>query len=57
MFRKTGFPISCVAALIAAGLTTGAAAADPATASTSKAEPPNVLLILADDMGFSDAGC
>lgn len=34
-----------------------ATAATPTVAGTSKAPRPNVLLILADDMGFSDIGC
>jgi arylsulfatase len=31
--------------------------APPARAANAPAKPPNVLLILADDMGFSDLGC
>ena len=40
-----------LALLVVLGLATTVPAAEP------PAKPPNVLLILADDMGFSDAGC
>ncbi|MBI4659003.1 MAG: arylsulfatase [Verrucomicrobia bacterium] len=43
-------PLSCLSKLILLGLLAGQSGA----AQLSK---PNVLLILADDMGFSDAGC
>ena len=43
-------------ALIALTLAAATAAVDAAPAAGA-ARPPNVLLIVADDMGFSDAGC
>ncbi len=43
--------------LLALGLAVLAAIASPASARAAGAPKPNFLIILADDMGFSDAGC
>lgn len=44
----------CAAAVFMAPMTTPAWGADP---TAPRVAPPNVLIILADDMGFADAGC
>ena len=46
--RRTGFPFTVAIAALFAGIMVGSATA---------ADRPNVLLIMVDDMGFSDPGC
>jgi arylsulfatase A-like enzyme len=56
--RRRSAPFCRVAVLIALAVASGSAASFAASAAeTPKADPPNVVFILLDDMGWSDPGC